>query len=43
MVFDLYNSYTGLWVLSLVLALVAAALSVGIRPQPATTSASSPA
>jgi MFS family permease len=41
-VFDLYNSYTGLWVLSLVLALVAGGLSVLIRPQPA-TSASSPA
>jgi len=33
-VFDLYNSYTGLWVRSLALALVAAALSVVIKPQP---------
>ena len=30
-VFDLYNSYTGLWVMSLVLALIAALLSIGIR------------
>jgi MFS family permease len=33
-VFDLYNSYTGLWLMSLVLALVAAALSIVIKPQP---------
>jgi MFS family permease len=33
-VFDLYNSYAGLWVASLALALVAAALSIFIRPQP---------
>jgi MFS family permease len=33
-VFDLYNGYASLWLLSLALALVAAALSVGIRPQP---------
>ena len=33
-VFDLYNSYTGLWMMSLVLALVAAALSIVIKPQP---------
>lgn len=34
-VFDLYNSYTGLWVMSLVLALLAAALSLSIRREPA--------
>jgi MFS family permease len=34
-VFDLYNSYTGLWVTSLILALVAALLSIGIRREPA--------
>jgi predicted MFS family arabinose efflux permease len=34
-VFDLYNSYTGLWVMSLVLALLAAALSIAIRREPA--------
>jgi MFS family permease len=38
-VFDLYNSYTGLWLMSFVLALIAALLSIGIRqeaqPQPA--------
>jgi len=34
MVFDFYNSYTGLWMMSLVLALIAAALSVVIQPQP---------
>jgi predicted MFS family arabinose efflux permease len=33
-VFDLYNSYAGLWVASPALALVAAALSIFIRPQP---------
>jgi MFS family permease len=33
-VFDLYNSYAGLWGASLALALVAAALSIFIRPQP---------
>jgi MFS family permease len=33
-VFDLYNSYTGLWVASLVLAVIAAALSFGIRREP---------
>ena len=33
-VFDFYNSYTGLWVMSLVLALVAALLSIGIRRDP---------
>jgi MFS family permease len=32
-VFDLYNSYTGLWMMSLVLALIAAALSIVIKPQ----------
>jgi predicted MFS family arabinose efflux permease len=32
-VFDLYNSYAGLWMLSLVLAAVAALLSVAIRDQ----------
>ena len=37
LVFDAYNSYTGLWLTSLVLALVAAALSIVIRPQPAQT------
>lgn len=34
LVFDLYNSYTGLWVMSLVLALIAALLSIGIRREP---------
>jgi len=34
-VFDAYNSYTGLWVLSLVLALVAALFSIAIRREPA--------
>jgi MFS family permease len=34
-VFDLYNSYTGLWVMSFVLALIAALLSMGIRREPA--------
>ena len=34
-VFDLYNSYTGLWVLSIVLAIVAAGLSIVIRREPA--------
>lgn len=33
-VFDVYSSYTGLWVMSLILALIAAALSIGIKPQP---------
>ena len=33
-VFDTYNSYTGLWVMSLVLALLAALLSIGIRREP---------
>jgi predicted MFS family arabinose efflux permease len=33
-VFDLYNSYTGLWVMSFVLALVAALLSMGIGREP---------
>jgi MFS family permease len=37
--FDLYNSYAGLWMLSLVLALVAALLSVGIRREPAPAAA----
>ncbi|MGH8707200.1 MAG: MFS transporter [Burkholderiales bacterium] len=32
--FDLYNSYAGLWMASLAFALVAAALSILIRPQP---------
>jgi predicted MFS family arabinose efflux permease len=35
LMFDFYNSYHGLWVLSLALALVAALLSLVIRPQPA--------
>jgi MFS family permease len=35
LMFDFYNSYRGLWVLSLALALVAALLSLVIRPQPA--------
>jgi MFS family permease len=34
-VFDLYNSYTGLWVMSLVLAVLAAGLSLAIRREPA--------
>jgi MFS family permease len=34
-VFDLYNSYTGLWLMSFVLALIAALLSIGIRREPA--------
>jgi MFS family permease len=38
-VFDLYNSYTGLWMLSLVLALVAAGLSIVIRREPAARAA----
>jgi predicted MFS family arabinose efflux permease len=38
-VFDLYNSYTGLWVLSLVLAFVAALLSIVIRREPAAQAA----
>ncbi len=33
-VFDIYNSYTGLWLMSFVLALVAALLSIGIRREP---------
>ena len=33
-VFDFYNSYTGLWLMSLVLALIAALLSIGIRREP---------
>jgi predicted MFS family arabinose efflux permease len=33
-VFDLYNSYTGLWLMSFVLALIAALLSIGIRREP---------
>jgi MFS family permease len=33
-VFDLYNSYSGLWLASLAFALLAAALSVAIRPKP---------
>ena len=33
-VFDAYNSYTGLWLMSFVLALVAALLSIGIRRDP---------
>lgn len=38
-VFDLYNSYTGLWVLSLVLAFVAALLSIAIRREPTAAAA----
>lgn len=38
-VFDAYNSYTGLWMTSLVLALIAAALSIGIRREPAAQAA----
>jgi predicted MFS family arabinose efflux permease len=34
-VFDLYSSYTGLWLMSFVLALIAALLSIGIRREPA--------
>jgi predicted MFS family arabinose efflux permease len=34
-VFDTFNSYTGLWVMSFALALVAALLSIGIRREPA--------
>jgi MFS family permease len=37
--FDLYNSYAGLWVLSLVLALVAALLSIAIRREHAPAAA----
>jgi predicted MFS family arabinose efflux permease len=33
-VFDAYNSYAGLWLMSIALALIAAGLSVVIRPQP---------
>jgi hypothetical protein len=33
-VFDVSRSYTALWAVSLVLALVAAALSLGIRREP---------
>jgi predicted MFS family arabinose efflux permease len=32
-VFDLFNSYAGLWLLSLVLAIAAGAVSIGIRPR----------
>ena len=34
-VFDIYSSYTALWMMSLVLAVIAALLSVGIRREPA--------
>jgi len=33
-VFDIYNSYTGLWLTSFALALIAALLSIGIRREP---------
>jgi predicted MFS family arabinose efflux permease len=32
-VFDLFNSYAGLWLLSLALAIAAAAMSTVIRPR----------
>lgn len=38
-VFDLYNSYNGLWVVSLVLALIAALLSIMIPREPAPAAA----
>src|SRR5262249_52486228 len=38
-VFDMYNSYTALWVLSLVLAVIAAGLSIVIRNESSTATA----
>jgi MFS family permease len=38
-VFDLFNSYAGLWTMSLVLALAAGAMSVGIRTRSAAATA----